>query len=67
VLAFTRGTDVLVAIPRFPFAGLDDDATVEVPAGRWRSVLADAEVDGSAKVPFALLRGTFPVAVLEHL
>jgi hypothetical protein len=66
VLAFTRGGDVLVAIPRFPFAGLDDDATVEVPAGRWRSALVAAEVDGSAKVPFGTLRSTFPIAVLEH-
>jgi (1->4)-alpha-D-glucan 1-alpha-D-glucosylmutase len=66
VLAFTRGGDVLVAVPRLTFAGLDDTATVDVPAGRWRSVLVDTELDGGAPTPFATLRGTFPIAVLER-
>jgi (1->4)-alpha-D-glucan 1-alpha-D-glucosylmutase len=66
VLAFTRGGEVLVAVPRFPFAGLDDAATVAVPPGTWRSVLTPTEVTGGTDVPFATLRATFPLAVLEQ-
>jgi (1->4)-alpha-D-glucan 1-alpha-D-glucosylmutase len=66
VLAFTRRDEVLVAVPRFPFAGLDDTATIDVPDGRWRSALVDTDVDGGENIPFADLRGPFPIAVLEQ-
>jgi (1->4)-alpha-D-glucan 1-alpha-D-glucosylmutase len=68
VLAFSRTVaDVPVAavvVPRFPAAGLADDAIVHLPAGRWHNPLTGAEVDGGA-VTFATVRGTFPLAVLE--
>jgi (1->4)-alpha-D-glucan 1-alpha-D-glucosylmutase len=66
VLAFARGASVLVAVPRLPFGGIDDAATVALPPGRWRSALVDAELKGDQPVPFAALRGAFPLAVLER-
>ncbi len=69
VCAFTRGRDqVLVVVPvRPPRAG---DATVGVPAGHWRDILAgpDAEpVERSGPVEWHHLVGPDGLALLERL
>jgi (1->4)-alpha-D-glucan 1-alpha-D-glucosylmutase len=67
VVAFTRG-DLLVAVPRL-HAGLArrgwGTATLPVPRGRWRDVLAGTDHVGG-DVELAALLERFPVAVLER-
>lgn len=63
VIAFGRGGEVCVALPRLPGRGLPDAALVQLPPGRWRSVLTGAVHDGT--VSFGELRGGAPLAVSE--
>jgi (1->4)-alpha-D-glucan 1-alpha-D-glucosylmutase len=65
VVAFTRGDEVAVVVPRL-LLGLRDgwaDTAVELPAGRWASALGDGQLDGGP-APLAGLLSGFPVALL---
>jgi (1->4)-alpha-D-glucan 1-alpha-D-glucosylmutase len=67
VVAFERGAEVLVVVPRLVL-GLDaaggwDDTELDVPAGSWCDVLTDRPLAGGAIRVADLLRD-FPVAVL---
>ena len=65
-VAYVRGGRVAVVVPRLVL-GLDGDwgdTTVELPAGRWTSVLDGASVDGGPVAPSELL-ARFPVALLD--
>ena len=68
-LGFTRGGRVATVVPRLVLglAGDWGDTVVDLPAGRWRNVLADStgEFDGGP-APLADLLGPFPVALLER-
>ena len=64
-VAYVRGGRVAVVVPRLVL-GLDGDwgdTTVELPPGRWTSVLDGGSVDGGAVSPADLL-ARFPVALL---
>ncbi|HEX2191777.1 MAG TPA: malto-oligosyltrehalose synthase, partial [Acidimicrobiales bacterium] len=64
-VAYLRGGRVAVLVPRLVL-GLDGDwgdTTVELPPGRWTSVLDGGSVDGGAVAPGDLL-ARFPVALL---
>ncbi|MDQ2773310.1 MAG: malto-oligosyltrehalose synthase [Acidobacteriota bacterium] len=65
LLAFLRGSEVLVAVPRFPMKLQGDwkDTALEIPDGRWKNVLAQSEVEGGAVQLKALLQ-PFPIALL---
>ncbi len=66
-VAFARGDDLVVVVPRL-VVGLDDDwagATVALPAGRWASVL-DGSASVGGEVAVAELMSRFPVAVLSR-
>jgi (1->4)-alpha-D-glucan 1-alpha-D-glucosylmutase len=65
VCAFARGGEVVVAVPLF--VGWQE-ATFELPAGRWRDVFTgdERESDGSA-LPARRLFSRYPFAVLERL
>ncbi|HSK51992.1 MAG TPA: malto-oligosyltrehalose synthase [Clostridia bacterium] len=67
VVAFLRGDDVAVVVPRLVVglaaAGGWDDTTVELPPGAWCQALTDERVDGGT-VRVADILGSFPVAVL---
>jgi len=66
VVAFVRGQQVATVVPRLVL-GLAGDwggTTVDLPAGRWRSVLTGTDVDGG-RVRLADLFAAFPVALLE--
>jgi (1->4)-alpha-D-glucan 1-alpha-D-glucosylmutase len=64
VVAFVRGDEVAVAVPRLPASTAFDYVTVRLPGGRWHNVLTSS--DHAGEVPFTELRGNFPVAVLER-
>ncbi len=65
VVAFTRGDEVAVAVPRLVMKSTFDDARVALPPGRWHNVLTGADHDGGS-LPFTDLRADFPVAVVER-
>jgi (1->4)-alpha-D-glucan 1-alpha-D-glucosylmutase len=66
VVAFARGDEVAVAVPRMPLSSTFDDAQVRLPDGRWRNILTATDHDGG-EIPFNDLRGAFPVAVIERV
>jgi (1->4)-alpha-D-glucan 1-alpha-D-glucosylmutase len=67
-IAFRRGTDVVVVVPRFPLTGanLHRATTLRLPRGSWRNVMTgEAPVSGHASV--AALTQQLPVSVLERV
>ena len=67
-VAFTRGGEVAVIVPRLPLR-LEGDwrgTTLELPPGRWRDELTGEESGGGAR-PVAELLARFPVALLARL
>jgi len=69
VVAFGRGTDVVVVAPRFAYrhlAGSDGQATVDLPHGAWRDVVSGHEVEGGKDGLVTAVLGGRPVAVLER-
>jgi len=69
VVAFGRGIDVVVVAPRFAYrhlAGATERATVALPHGTWRDVVAGHEVEGGNQCPVTDVLGGRPVAVLER-
>lgn len=69
VLAFARGTELVVVVPRWPAraAALTPDVAVRLPEGRFRNVLTGEAVtarDGSTSV--LGLWSRFPVALLAR-
>ena len=70
VVAFGRGIDVAVVAPRFAhrhLAGATDRATVDLPHGTWRDVVAGHDVEGGSGRPLTHVLGGRPVAVLERV
>jgi (1->4)-alpha-D-glucan 1-alpha-D-glucosylmutase len=82
VVAFVRGAEVLVAVPRLSLelrGGGWGDTTVPLPSGRWRHVLGGAGeedeegaaaavlLDGGRDVPAEELFAPFPVALMEKV
>jgi (1->4)-alpha-D-glucan 1-alpha-D-glucosylmutase len=65
VVAFTRGDEVAVAVPRLTLGSHIDEARVALPAGHWHNVLTGQDIEGGP-TPFNTVRGDFPVAVLER-
>ncbi|WP_248964291.1 malto-oligosyltrehalose synthase [Sphaerisporangium perillae] len=67
-IAFARGEDAVVVATRLPVGlrrrGGWGPATLTLPPGRWRDVLAGARHTG--RIPFAHLLGRYPVALLER-
>jgi (1->4)-alpha-D-glucan 1-alpha-D-glucosylmutase len=66
VVAYLRGEDVAVVVPRLVL-GLRDgwgDTTVDLPAGRWTDELGGATVEGGSEVALRDLLAGFPVALL---
>jgi hypothetical protein len=61
VIAFVRGEAVVTVVP--VGTTLDPDATVDLPAGRWRG-LDDLEYEGAPRA--CELVAQFPVAILER-
>jgi (1->4)-alpha-D-glucan 1-alpha-D-glucosylmutase len=66
VVAFTRGDEVAVVVPRLVMKSTFGDARVALPPGRWHNVLTGAD-HGGGSLPFTEVRDDFPVAVLERL
>jgi (1->4)-alpha-D-glucan 1-alpha-D-glucosylmutase len=66
VVAFTRGDEVAVAVPRLVMKSTFGDARVALPPGHWHNVLTGAD-HGGGSLPFTEVRDDFPVAVLERL
>jgi len=66
VVAFQRGTDVITVVPRLVLGAKDQwhDASLALPAGRWRNVLAGKPFSGV--VTLDELWRDFPVALLER-
>jgi (1->4)-alpha-D-glucan 1-alpha-D-glucosylmutase len=66
-VAYLRADEVAVVVPRLVLGRGDDwlDTTVEVPAGRWRDVLARTEVAGGT-IRLAELLARCPVALLAR-
>ena len=65
LVAFARGEDVVVAVPRLVM-GLADgwgDTALELPSGDWRDLMS-GDVWSGGPVPIAALLGRFPVALL---
>jgi maltooligosyltrehalose synthase len=62
-LAYRRGDDLAVVVPRRFLSG--PDATIVVPPGRWYDVLTDLTVE-SGSHPLATLTEALPVAVLAR-
>jgi (1->4)-alpha-D-glucan 1-alpha-D-glucosylmutase len=77
VVAFVRGGDVLVAVPRLSLelrGGGWSDTTIPLPAGSWRNLLGGgggdaraATLDGGRDVPAEQLFAPFPVALMERV
>jgi (1->4)-alpha-D-glucan 1-alpha-D-glucosylmutase len=64
VIAFVRSNRLLTVVPRLTQRLTDEDeTTVAVPAGNWRSAFTRARVHGG-EVPLKTLLGDFPVALL---
>ena len=69
VVAYGRGSDVVVVAPRFAYrhrAGGTEAATVDLPHGTWRDVVSGHVVEGGSRRPVADVLGRRPVAVLER-
>jgi (1->4)-alpha-D-glucan 1-alpha-D-glucosylmutase len=66
LLAYRRGSDVLVVVPRFTLtlAGDWGDTVLTLPDGSWRNLFTEAEVTGEVTPP--QLFGRFPVALLAR-
>ncbi|HVE99028.1 MAG TPA: malto-oligosyltrehalose synthase [Mycobacteriales bacterium] len=65
-LAFTRGADVAVVVPRLPGRlGTWGGTTLDLPAGEWTSLLDDGNHTGG-RVPVGDLLARFPVALLDR-
>jgi (1->4)-alpha-D-glucan 1-alpha-D-glucosylmutase len=66
-VAFTRGSDVAVILPRLvlTLAGEWRGTTVDLPAGRWCDRLTGASQSGGRR-PLAELLDRFPVALLAR-
>lgn len=64
-VAFLRGADVAVLVPRLVHAlGADwRDAALQLPPGHWRNVFTEETVDGG-EIPVEHLLARFPVALL---
>lgn len=65
VIAFGRGRDILVVVPRLPLQlGNDwEDTSIDIPAGGWRNVL-DKKGVNAGTVKLSDLLTTFPLALL---
>ncbi|MBV9266886.1 MAG: hypothetical protein JO061_12025 [Acidobacteriaceae bacterium] len=65
IVAFTRGTDVLVAVPRLPIklGGNWEDTAIPVPPGKWTNVLSGAHAEGGAILVRDLF-ASFPATLL---
>ncbi|MEO5679807.1 MAG: malto-oligosyltrehalose synthase [Acidimicrobiales bacterium] len=69
VVAFGRGTDVVVVAPRFAYshlAGATAASTVDLPHGTWREIVAGVEVEGGNGRPLTEALAGRPVAILER-
>ncbi|MBV8816759.1 MAG: hypothetical protein JO022_00305 [Acidobacteriaceae bacterium] len=67
VLAFERGGEVAIVVPRLVLKlnGKWDDTEVELAKGSWRNVFTDEQVEGGA-VRLERLFASFPVALLTR-
>ena len=67
-IAFRRGPDVVVVVPRFPLTGgdLHRATMLHLPRGSWQDVMT-GEVPGSGHVSVASLIQQLPVSVLERV
>ncbi len=67
-IAFRRGADVVVVVPRFPLTGanLHRATTLHLPRGSWQNVMTD-EAPVSGHVSVAALTQQLPVSVLERV
>jgi len=66
LVAFQRGSDVIVAAPRlFMSIGAWDETTLEVPEGRWKNQFTGDAVEGG-KQEIGLLLKRFPVLLLTR-
>ena len=68
IVAFARGADVVVAVPRWTLRLADSgwgDTELTVPEGKWHDVLTGQHVSGSVRA--ADLFANMPVALLERL
>jgi (1->4)-alpha-D-glucan 1-alpha-D-glucosylmutase len=66
-VAFARGGEVAVVVPRLPLR-LNGDwqgTTLELPPGRWRNELTGEEIDGGSRRVAEIL-ARFPVALLAR-
>jgi (1->4)-alpha-D-glucan 1-alpha-D-glucosylmutase len=64
IVAYQRGENVAVAVPRLSVANADWDSTVlEIPAGKWKNQFTGETLDGG-KIDMAALLARFPVALL---
>jgi (1->4)-alpha-D-glucan 1-alpha-D-glucosylmutase len=66
VVAFLRGDDIVLAVPRLVTSTTFTDVRVALPEGHWHNVLTAADHDGGGTIPFDTLRGAFPLALLER-
>jgi (1->4)-alpha-D-glucan 1-alpha-D-glucosylmutase len=64
IVAYQRGGNAVIAIPRLTVAYTDRDSTVlEIPAGKWKNQFTGETLDGG-KIEMASLLARFPVALL---
>src|SRR3569833_25059 len=64
IVAYQRGENAVIAVPRLSMAGADRDATVlEIPAGKWKNHFTGETLEGG-KVEMSSLLARFPVARL---
>ncbi|HXE61918.1 MAG TPA: malto-oligosyltrehalose synthase [Bryobacteraceae bacterium] len=64
IVAYQRGENAVIAVPRLAVAHIDWDATVlEIAAGEWKNQFTGEILEGG-KVEMASLLGRFPVALL---
>jgi (1->4)-alpha-D-glucan 1-alpha-D-glucosylmutase len=76
VVAFRRGEDVIVAVPRLttklgeagqlPVGGVWGAGALAGAGGRWRNIFTGEELEGDS-LPLAAVFARFPVAVLERI
>lgn len=66
IVAYLRGENAVVAVPRLSVAAADWDATVlEIPVGKWKNQFTGDTLDGG-KVEMSSLLARFPVALLTR-
>jgi (1->4)-alpha-D-glucan 1-alpha-D-glucosylmutase len=65
VVAFTRGNQVMVIVPRLPLQldGSWDSTSISIPPGQWLNVLDGDEVS-SGEIELSSLLNRFPIALL---